>query len=242
MYRYFDVVRSLLNAVQASECESMERASELITESIARGRVLHYFGAGHSHVLGDELFYRAGGLVPVNAIQEPSLMVTGGASKSTKMEQLPGLAAIVLSESRLEPGDVIMIASNSGVNQVPVEMASEAKKAGARVIALTSIASSRAIPVLNSVGARLCDLADVVIDTHVPYGDAAVEVDGLEQKVGPVSTAIGVAIVNAIVVRVIQKLIERGIDPPILRSANVPGGTDHNAAQLARYRPLVKAL
>lgn len=242
VYRYFDVIRNVMDIVQASERESMERASELIAEAIARGRVLHYFGAGHSHMLGDELFYIAGGLVPVNAIQEPGLMVVNGASKSTKMEQLPGLAAIVSSESQLNPGDVILIASNSGVNQVPVEAAAEAKKAGANVIALTSVSSSRAIPVLNSEGVRLCDLADVVIDTHVPHGDAAVQVDGMDQKVGPVSTAIGVAIVNALVVRVVEKLIERGIETPVLTSANVPGGVDQNAAQLARYRSIVRSL
>lgn len=242
MFGYFDVVRDLLDAVEASEGDSMECAAELMAAALADGRILHYFGAGHSHVLGDELFYRAGGLVPVNAIQESALMVSEGASKSTKMEQLPGLAAIIVSESEMKAGDVLIIASNSGINQVPVEMAAEAQRIGVKVIALTSVNSSRSIPVRNSLNMRLLECADVVIDTHVPHGDAAVVVNGVEQRVGPVSTAIGVAIVNALVVSVVEKLARRGVEPPVFASANVPGGAEHNAAHIARYKPAIKAL
>ena len=242
MFKYFRVIHDLLDAIEASEGANMEQASEFIAQSIADGRVLHYFGAGHSHVLGEELFYRAGGLVPVNAILEPALMVGNGASKSSRMEQLPGLASIILRESQVNPGDVMIIASNSGINQVPVEMAAEARKMGVRVIALTSVRSSLQTPTRNTLSKRLLDCADVVIDTHVPYGDAAITVHGIDQQIAPVSTAVGVPVVNSIVVRVVEKLAERGIDPPVFKSANIPGGTEHNAKHLERYRPLIKSL
>lgn len=242
MFGYFGVIRDLLDAVEGSEGDSMERAAELMAAALADGRVLYYFGAGHSHMLGDELFYRAGGLVPVNPIQEPALMVSGGASKSTKMEQLPGLASIIVSESGMNAGDVLIIASNSGTNQVPVEMASEAQRLGVNVIALTSVSSSHSIPVRNNLKVRLLDCAHVVIDTHVPYGDAAVKVNGVEQQIGPVSTAIGVAIINSLVVRIVEKLVQRGIDPPVFASANVPGGVERNAAHIARYKSAIRAL
>ncbi|MEA4884709.1 MAG: SIS domain-containing protein [Clostridia bacterium] len=242
MFRYFDVVKGLLDEVQSSERESMEQAADVIASSIADGRVLHYFAAGHSHMLGDELFYRAGGLAPVNVILEPALMVANGASKSSRMEQLPGLAQIILAESEVRSGDVMIISSNSGINPVPVEMAAAAMDMHVRVIAITSVASSRDIPIRNSLGKRLYELADVVIDTHVPYGDAAVAVDGLAQKIAPVSTAVGVVIINSIVVRVVEKLMERGIDPPIFASSNIPGGAEHNAAYLAKYKQLIKSL
>ena len=89
MLRYFKVIHDLLDAIEASEGANMEQASEFIAQSIADGRVLHYFGAGHSHVLGEELFYRAGGLVPVNAILEPALMVSNGASKAREWSNCP---------------------------------------------------------------------------------------------------------------------------------------------------------
>lgn len=241
MIEYFDVVRSLLDEVERAEAESMERAADLIAESIADGRVLHYFAAGHSHMLGEELFYRAGGLVPVNAIVEPALMVTNGAGKSSHMERLPGLARIILNDARISAGDVMIVGSNSGVNPVPVEMAAEAKADGVKVIALTSVEGSRATPVRNSVGKHLYEIADIVIDTHVPCGDAAIRVDGVPQKTGPVSTVVGAAILNSIVVRVIEKLVERGIDPPIFMSSNTPGGLEHNEALLDEYRCKIKS-
>lgn len=241
MFEYFDVMRSLLDEVEQAEAESMERAADLIAESIADGRVLHYFAAGHSHMLGEELFYRAGGLVPVNAIVEPALMVTNGAGKSSHMERLSGLARIILDDARIGAGDVMIIGSNSGVNPVPVEMAAEARADGVKVIALTSREGSRATPIRNSVGKRLYEIADIVIDTHVPCGDAAIQVDGVQQKTGPVSTVVGAAILNSIVVRVIEKLARRGIDPPIFMSSNIPGGLEHNEALLDEYRCKIKS-
>lgn len=209
----------------------------MIADPLAEGRILHYFGPGHSHMLGEELFYRAGGLAPVNAILEPALMVNYGAGKSSKMERLPGLAKIVLDESSVKSGDVI-----SGVNQVPVEMACEAKAAGVKVVALTAVEYSRATPLRNDRNVRLCEVGDVVIDTLVLYGDAAIEVDGVAQKIAPVSTVIGAAIVNAITIGVVENLVARGIDPPIFKSANIPGGMEHNAKLLERYRPMIKSL
>ena len=186
MFDYFDLVRELLDEVQRSEQDSMERAATLIADTIARGRVLHYFAAGHSHMLGEEMFYRAGGLAPVNAIMEPSLMVSNGASKSSKLECLHGLAKVVLEESGIERGDVLMVASTSGVNAVPVEMAAEASKLGACVIGITSISASKATPLRNGSGRRLFELVDIVIDTHVPYGDAAIQVEGVAQRIAPI--------------------------------------------------------
>ncbi|MDD4792691.1 MAG: SIS domain-containing protein [Firmicutes bacterium] len=241
MFEYFDVVRSLLDEVERAEAENMEQAADLIAESIADGRVLHYFAAGHSHMLGEELFYRAGGLVPVNAIVEPALMVTNGAGKSSHMERLAGLARIILDDARISAGDVMIVGSNSGVNPVPVEMAAEAKADGVKVIALTSVEGSRATPVRNSVGKRLYEIADIVLDTHVPCGDAAIQVKGVPQKTGPVSTVVGVAILNSIVVRVIEKLVERGIAPPIFMSSNIPGGLEHNEILLDEYQCKIKS-
>ncbi len=241
MFDYFDLIRELLDEVQRSEEESIERSAMLIADRIARGRVLHYFAAGHSHMLGEELFYRAGGLAPVNAIMEPSLMVSHGAAKSSKMECLHGLAKVIFEESGIEPDDVLMIASTSGVNAVPVEMAAEAAAAGVRIIGITSIGASRATPLRNGSGKRLFELADVVIDTHVPYGDAAIDVEGVAQRIAPVSTVIGAAIVNALVVRVVRLLVERGIEPPVFASANIPGGQEFNASLLKRYSGRIRA-
>lgn len=242
MFRYFAEVRRLLTEVEATESRAVEEAAERLGECLAAGRVIHAFAAGHSHLLVEELFYRAGGLVPVNALLEPGLMLHHGAAKSSRMERLPGYAAIILEEGRPEPGDVLLVISTSGVNVVPVEMALEAKRRGLVVVAVTSVEASRRTAPRHPSGQRLCDLAEVVIDNHVPLGDAAVESERLGFKIGPASTVVGAAILNELVVRVAEKLAERGIEPPVLRSANVPGGEEHNAQLLARYRPLIRGL
>ncbi|HAN86189.1 MAG TPA: hypothetical protein DCQ13_00925 [Firmicutes bacterium] len=239
---YFELIAVLLARAWESQRKKIEEASAMIADSIAEGRILHFFAPGHSHMLGEELFYRAGGLAPVNVILEPALMVNYGAGKSSKMERLPGLAKIIFDESSASCGDVMIVASTSGVNQVPVEMACEAKAAGVKVIALTSVEYSRATPVRNDREMRLYDIGDIVIDTCVPYGDAAIAIEGVAQKVAPVSTVMGATIVNSIVVSVVENLAARGIEPPIFKSANVPGGLEHNARLLELYRPMIKSL
>jgi uncharacterized phosphosugar-binding protein len=168
-------------------------------------------------------------------------MVSNGASKSSKLECLHGLAKVILEESGVERGDVLMVASTSGVNAVPVEMATEAAELGARVIGITSIGASKATPLRNGSGKRLFELADIVIDTHVPYGDAAIQVEGVTQRIAPLSTVIGVAIVNALVVRTVKILVEQGIEPPVFASANIPGGQEFNVALLKRYKDQIRA-
>ncbi|MEA4884798.1 MAG: SIS domain-containing protein [Clostridia bacterium] len=240
MFEYFDVIRDTLDKVQASEGQNIERAAEMVADSISKGRPMHYFAAGHSHMLGEELFYRAGGLVPVNVLFEPSLMMHNGAAKSSKMERLPGFARIILEESCVKPGDVMVVVSTSGANAVPVQMAIEARNMGVHVVAVTSITGSRGSVPRNPEGKRLFELGDVVIDSHVPCGDASVSIDGLEQKIGPISTVIGASILNTLVVRAIEKLMEKGMTPPVFMSANIPGGAEHNEALLTQYKALIR--
>lgn len=242
MLKYFAVVRQLLAEVEVAEGRVLEEAAAAVAKCIAGGNVLHFFAAGHSHLLGEELFYRAGGLVPVNVLFEPGLMLHHGAGKSSRLERLPGYAAIILEEARTRPGDVMIVASTSGVNVVPVEMALEARKRGLFLIALTSVDGSRQTPARHPSGQRLCDLADLVLDNHAPAGDAAVEVQGLDYKVAPVSTVLGAAILDSLVVLVTEKFVQQGIEPPVFRSANVPGGEEHNAKFLARYHSLIRGL
>ncbi|MCR4426459.1 MAG: SIS domain-containing protein [Firmicutes bacterium] len=240
MFEYFDVIRSILNEVEASEGPALDRAAREIADRIASGKVLHFFAAGHSYMLGEELFYRAGGLAPVNVLFDPALMPHNGATKSSRLERLHGYSDVILDDAGLGKGDVMIVASTSGVNPVPVEMAQGARARGVFVIGLTSVAGSRATPLRGPGGQRLCDVADVVLDTHVPCGDAAVEVPGLDQRIAPVSTVIGASILNEVVVRVVRNLLDRGIAPPVFRSSNLPGGAEHNTELIDTYRARIR--
>ena len=112
----------------------------------------------------EEMFYRSGGLVPINPILSEELMLHTGAITSTQMERRTGKAEEVLSKANLKKGDTIIISSNSGINVVPVEAALYAKKMGLTVICVTSCHISKQLEPRSETGMRLCDVGDIVID------------------------------------------------------------------------------
>ncbi len=242
MTNYFDTVRQVLNEAETRNREALEQAADAVATSMANGGVLHTFGTGHGHMLAEELFYRAGGLVPVNAILDPALMLHLSALSSTHVERLSGYAELVLERYVITAGDVIMVASNSGRNAAPIEMALAAKAKGLTVIALTSVAHSQSQSSRHASGKRLFEVADIVLDNCGVIGDAAVEIDGLPGKIGATSTVVGAALLHTLVERSIEIMLARGVQPPITLSANVDGGDAHNAKLFDQYKDRLRHL
>jgi len=219
--RYFTELYRLLEKAERSQMDHIVQAGKVIANAIAQGGTLHLFGTGHSHMLAEELYVRAGGLACVNAILEPSLMLHKDPARATEMERQEGVAAEILAEHEMRAGDVLVVASNSGRNPVPIEMALLAKERGLVVIALTSLAHSQAVASRHSSGRRLFEVADVVLDNGGEAGDAVLEVEGLLKKACPTSTVTGAAILNAVVATTIEELLGMGVAPPVLASSNV---------------------
>lgn len=193
-------------------------------------------------ILAEEVFYRAGSLVAINAMLDNGVSVHFGGTKSSRMERLEGYADIIIGQYDVRPGEAIIILSNSGRNAVPIEMAMAAKTKGLKVIAITSLAFSRSVPSRHSSGKRLFEVADIVIDNKVPPGDAVMEVGKLSQKMGPVSTIINAAILHTIIMQACQTMLEKGFLPPIWMSANLEGGDEFNLKYLSRYKTRAKHL
>lgn len=220
---------------------SLEEAAQLIAERLSVGGLLYTFGTGHAHLLSEELFYRAGGLTRVYPILEEPLMLHQSASASTGLERRPGYAREILSRYPIGEKDVLMVSSNSGRNAVPVELALEARARGAKVIALTSLKHSGSVTPRSACGKRLFEVADLVLDNGGEIGDACVQTpSGL--RVGPTSTAVGAAMLQAIVCRV-QELCE-GWGKPLdfFSSSNIDGGDAINQRYLDEMKPIVKCL
>ncbi|MFZ5817037.1 MAG: SIS domain-containing protein [Bacillota bacterium] len=234
---YYQTVTKILAGVMESQAGAIQEAGRLGAEALLNGGLIHAFGTGHSHMLAEELFSRAGGLPLVNAIIEPSLTLVEGSQRSSSFERLPGLAERLLALEPLSPGDLMIIASNSGRNAVPVEAAIYARERGLKVVAITSLAHSRSQPATHASGRRLFELADVVIDNLGIPGDAALEVPGSPTRACATSTVVGSFIVQGIVAEVVERLVEAKLDPlPLMRSGNLDDARVHNARVLATYR------
>ena len=237
MAAYLDAVIQLLQQVRETQAEPIERAAQVIAAAIEASHLVYAFGPTHASILAQELFYRAGGLVPVNPILPPGLTTDiRPATLTSKLERLPGLGTQILSETPIEARDVLIVHSVSGRNAAAVEVAQGARQRGAFVIAVTSLAYSRATQPRQPGMPRLFETADLVLDNLAPVGDALIELPGQPQKVGPSSTVTGAAIVNAIVVRTAELLLERTGDMPVFMSANLDGGDEHNRRWLEHYK------
>ena len=240
--QFKDVVLDLINEIETAQHENIGKAGVLIGQSLNNEGILHVFSTGHSHMIVEELFYRAGGLIQVNPIFDTNLMLHEGPIKSTVLERLPGYAAAIFKTISFNQGDPIIIMSNSGINVVPIEMALLAKENGMKVIVITSVKISSTLKSRHMSGMKLMDTADVVIDNCLKDGDAVLEIPGTGQKVGAVSTIAAMYIAQRIVLGVINEFLKNGKVPPVFMSANIPGGDEHNAKLIEKYKSKIKNL
>lgn len=240
---YFAAAARVLQRIAHEQREAIRAAGYTIAGALARGGVLHVFGAGHSHLLAEEAFFRAGGLAAVNPILDARLAFQHGVMESTRAERRSGYAREILAREDVRQTDAAIVVSNSGRNAVPVEMALELRARGVPVIALTSVAHSRSAAPAHVAAQRLFEIADVTIDTCVPVGDAAVDVPGAPERMGPLSTIAGAAIIHAIAIEAAAELSARGVQVPVLPSANMPGTTEQQLREaFAPYRERIRYL
>lgn len=239
---YFKEIRGLLDKVEETQGQAIEDSAKLIADSIKSGGVLHVFGCGHSQMYAMEVFYRAGGLVPVNAILTPALSLEPTAPLSTQGERQVGLAKAILDNENINENDTLFIVSVSGRNAVPVEMAMEAKERGLKIITLTSYDFSKNVTSRHESGKKTYELADVILDNCGIVGDAIMEIEGLEPKFGPTSSVIGFAILQSVMVQVVENLVKDGVKPPIWVSSNLDKGDDINKEYIQKYKNRISCL
>lgn len=225
---YLRKSRELIDCVE-SQCPQIEQAAAWFAETILAGRMVHLFGSGHSRILVEEMWPRYGSFPGFNPIVELSLtfhnLVVGanGQRQAMFLENVAGLAARILRNYELSPLDSALVASSSGCNLVPIEMAEGFRKAGVKVVAIISRQHSEASRSQHPEGKKLQDFADLVLDTGAPVGDAMVRVEGLDTPVAPGSTIGGCLLVNSIKAEVAARLVKAGAPPKVLTASAVVG-------------------
>ena len=232
---YFQRIHELLQTVVTAERHFLELAAEKLATTIKQGGIIHLFGCGHSHLLAEELYYRAGGLAPIHPILPDELMLHKGALRSSRLERTYGYAQTFMKNEDIRKHDSIIVISTSGRNPVPIDVALIAKEKGAYTIGMSSTVYTGEQTSRHPSGEFLKDVVDLHIDNHVPMGDAILQHELVSVPFAPTSTVVGATILNSIIGKVISNLAEEGLEPPIFLSGNIDGADGHNRNLVEKY-------
>lgn len=241
MNDYAAILTEGIEKIARTQAGKICAAAELIADTLCADGLIYVFGCGHSHMLAEETFYRAGGLACVYPIFNEPMMLHESASYSSMLERDSGKAEEVLKGLPLTSADVLLCVSTSGVNGVPVEVAVEAQKRGVKVIGITSSAYLEDAP-RNALSKHLGEVCDVWADNMAPHGDACLQPDGLSVKMTPTSTVFSAFIINSMLAQAVEKALAKGVEPPVFLSGNIEGGHEYNRRLIDRYNSRVPCL
>lgn len=239
---YRDQIVDIIDGILDTQSAALDAARDAVADALASDHLVYVAGSGHSHLIAEEAFYRAGGIAAAQAILDPDLMLHMGARRSTEIEREEGRAEKVLSSYPVGPGDVVFVASNSGRNSYPIELALGAAARGATTVALTSLRHAGATSSRHRSGKRLFEVADIVIDNGGVYGDAGLPVGGGAIRMGPTSTIVGAFIVNTIFAEAVDRLTRDGVTVDVYQSANREGAEAAADAIIDRWQSRIRGL
>ena len=236
MFEYLEKMKELVENLNSKNKEKLEEVSDLIFETIKNDTLIHILGTGHSHMIGLEMFIRAGGLANINTILDSTVLTADGAIRSSKLEKVSGIADILWEEQVISKKDLVIVISNSGRNTLPIEFAKRAKENENKVIVITSLEQSTKYPSRDNSGTKLFNYGDIVIDNLAPSGDGNINLGGV--LVGGVSSISGMLILHTAITEAMKKAFNLGIKLPVYTSQNIDG-FDNNALY-EKYRGRIK--
>ncbi len=246
-FGFLDFTIGMFKKVENNQRENIEKAAALMADAIEKDRLINvYGGGGHTTLVMGEMFFRAGGLANINPIMETGLSVFNQALKYLELERCTNYGRSIVKYYRLTSEDVLLIFHNIGINAATIDAAMEAKEAGVKVVAISSSKWQEEMApdhfIRHPSGKNLFDLADVCIDDYNEVGDCAVTVPGFDTPIAPSSNLVDFYIAHRLEIETVRLCVERGIEAPVWRSANAPGGDEFNARFVEKYWPRVKML
>ncbi len=239
---YYSKVIDVLEKVKTNEADKIKMAAEKVAEAIMKDGIVHLFGCGHSHILTEDVLYRAGGLVPISPVFHEPLMLHEGAVVSSELERKMNYAEKFTDKIDIRKNDICFVLSTSGRNPVPVDVASYMRSKGAYVIGLTSMEYSSSLPSRHDNGLHLYDAVDMYIDNFAPKGDAVLSYDKVKVPFTAVSTISGGFILNSIFAESIVIMADNDFEPPIFLSGNLEGSDEHNERLIDKYSKRISLL
>lgn len=244
---YFNKIVENLEEVNEKQYENIKKAAFLMADAIENDKLINvYGGGGHTTLCVGEMFFRAGGLANVNPIVENGLTVFNNALKYLELERTVNYGSAIMKYYKLKKDDLLIVFHNIGINPATIDAVMEAKKAGAKIIAVSSSYWQKEMPkdhfIRHPNKTNLFDYADVCIDDYNPVGDAVINIEGFETPIAPISNIVDFYIAHELEIECVKECQRRGIKAPCWSSANTPGGDEKNAAYLEKYSPRVKLL
>lgn len=243
-----NLVSDLFSKIVETNTESFSAGAKVLADAIEKDRIINIIGTGgHSSIGAEELFLRAGSLANINAILDGGVNLIHGARRSLSIERIPGYSEYFFDFYDLKAGDPLIISNAYGINCFSLDLALGAKKRGITTIGITSKEFANFVPnghpARHPSGKKLYENVDVFINCWLPLNDAAVSIDGVPHKIGPLSTLINVFCLHSLIIASVSECVKRGIkDIPIYASANMPDGDRLNQSLLDKYKSRIKFL
>ncbi|MEL4356463.1 MULTISPECIES: sugar isomerase domain-containing protein [unclassified Luteococcus] len=244
---YFEAVTGLMKRILTTQEDAINRAAGLLADQIEKDRLVHVYGpGGHSNLASQEVFFRAGGLMHISAVLDEGTLLSSGALRSMAIERTPGYGRIVIDDQRLGPDDLLVLVNAYGINAALIDAALRARELGVKTIGVSSRSHAEGTtldhPARHPSKQNLHDVVDLHIDTLVPIGDALIQVQGALEKSGASSTFANAFTMNWLMLATLEELVERGVEVPMWRSGNAPGGDEANSRFIHAFKGRVRCL
>ncbi len=235
--QYIENVQRTLDSVLSTQHDAILRGAQKLCEASLNGHNIFAFGCSHAGLVTLELYYRTGGMATINPIRAPGLCLdVDPATMTSQMERLDGYGGVIVDHQPIGWGDVVIVHSVSGRNTVTVDVALRSHEKGAYIIALTNMQTTTVQASRHPSGKNLYQVADLVLDNCGCLGDSSLAIDGVPERVGPTSTAVGAVMLNAMVAQAVALIARAGVVAPVFVSANLDGGDEHNQRMLQIYQ------
>jgi uncharacterized phosphosugar-binding protein len=224
------IVELAMHAVSTQQSEILEISKEIVNTFLQGGKV-YTFGAGHAQAFAMELTSRAGGLSFYQSMNLQDIRKVVRDSfwdlRDSKPERIPANGIALLDHHGVGVRDMVIIASQSGRNGAPIEMALECRRRGIRTVGISSLEHMSNVASRHESGKKLIDVVDQFLNNGSVLGDAVIRTSN-EKGICSASSVCFALLAQGINFEVTRTLIERGVEPPILVSANLDHGDKNN--------------